>query len=323
MDDRTQDAVETELQQRLLQNERIVTHPTFGSVKMHRPTPAQERKIAEVRRKQYQRDLMTSGEDAVLSKAQIEKQAIERGMWLPELTEQITLLTRKTGEAMGILDQIGFKSLEALLTDYANNVGELSALYPAEGEGSEVRGVIAAYYNLDEKPTMAQRSQIADAATSSSVEDLLEAGDTMRVQIEMLQEMGKVKKELSELHARQTKMFVDSLESRCDRAEEMARIYYCCKTAETGQPLWPSYEAMWDAESSDVEWLILEMHYFLSGVTEEFKDTLGKYGFIKRLSAKSDSSADSRAQPEPNSAGESQASPQPISSEAMASPTPQ
>jgi hypothetical protein len=315
MDLRTEQAIEAARQDELLRNERVVEHPVLGEVRLKRPTPGQERVISEERRKQYQRDLM---DDSVLARDQIEKKAEQRGMWTPELTARIGELTRKTGEAMGLLDLIGFQSPEDLLAGYETNVAALLALYPDDDANQEIRATVSAYYSLDGNATTDQRKNILASAPTTDVDDLLDAGDLLRTQIEMLQDMTKVRIELGELYARQSRIFIDSIESRSDRAEEMARVYACATHAATGKPLWSTFAEIWDADGPTIEWIVLELHYFLNGVTEEFKATLGKYGFIKRLSDKSDSSDDSPVQPPLNSAGESPESQPESSSEVTA-----
>lgn len=302
MDKRTEQAVETELQARLIENEHVLAHPILGPVRFRRPTPNQERLIAEERRKQYQKDMQ---DENILSRDEIQTIAIRRGMWSPDLTQKIADLTIQTGEAMGLLNMLSFNSLDDLLKDHKRVVEALLMTFPDEGEGSEYRETVRSYLDLNNEGTAAQRKEIADNATSSDVDDLLDEGDKLRTQIELLTSMAKVRKELNELYEKQARLFVDSIESRAERAEEIATLYHCTRNAETGKPLFGSLSEIWDAPAEIIEWLTLEMHYFRQGVTEEFKATLGKYGFIKRLSDKNDSSEDSLVQPPSNSGGES------------------
>jgi hypothetical protein len=307
MDTRTQAAIDAQKEHELLHNSRVFSHPTLGTVRLRRPTSDEDRQIGEVRRKQYQRDLR---DEEILSRAEIEKIAIRRGMWAPETTERIEDLTRKVGEAIGILDVIGFESLEELLRAYRENVANL---YQHAGAEDEVADAVRRFTDLEGKVAAKDRAKIARAATTTEVDDLLDAVTAQRTQIELLHELGKVKRELRDLTERQTRLFLDSIESRTDRAEELARIYYCARHAETGEPLWPTYEEIWHVAPETLEVVITEMHDFLYGVSEEFKKTLGKYGFRKRLTSTPDSSGDSPVQPPSNSDGESAVS-EPISS---------
>lgn len=299
MDIRTEQAIEATLEAELIYNERVVTHPKFGKVRIKRPTPAEERLISEARRRQYHADLK---DDAILSKDEIEAIAIRRGMWSPALTARLKDLTRRTGEAMAILDTIGFESFDDLMASYGAAETDLTVLF---GENEEIRPVIRRYFSLGEKPAIADRSAIIDAAPSSRVDDVLEKAEGLRVQIEVLEEMLKLRSELWDLQMKQTRLYVDSLESRSDRAEELAKVYYCMSQAESGGRLWPTVDEIWNAEAEDIEILILEFHYFVHGTTDQTKEAMAKYGFIKRLTDTKPSSESSPVQPQSNSDGES------------------
>lgn len=304
MDTRTENAVEVTRQQELLRNERIITHPTFGVVKLARPTPGQEIAIAEIRRKQFQRDMADEG---VLAKARLMELAEAKGMWSKALDERMHDLTIKTGEAMGLLDTIGFKSLDELTEDFREATTKLMTLFT---EQPEISTLVTTYYDLDATPSAKDRATISDAATSSEVDDLLDRGDMLRTQIDLLKEMFKIRKELNDLQERYTRVFMDSQEARADRAERLATLYYCCTNPETGKYLWPSFEQIYNVRAEDIAVLTDEWTYFINGVTEEFKDTLGKYGFIRRLTDTNASFDGSPDQPQSNSDGESQPSAQ-------------
>lgn len=312
MDERTQQAVETTLTHELIYNERIVQHPRFGAVRLRRPTPEQERLIAEARRKQYHADLK---DESILSRDEIEAIAIRRGMWSPELSKKITELTQRVGEAMAILDAIGFKSLDGLLDAFNNAVSDLLK----EFEDEEIRAAIRRYFSFDKEEAgkSEDKLKILKAATSSRVDELMEEAENLRAQIRLLENMFEVRKELAELQARQARLFMDSIEARADRAEELARVYYCCTDAATGKHLWPTLDDLWKAPAEDVEFLLLEYHYFANGITEEFREAMEKYGFIRRLTGTKPSSADSPDQPQSNSDGESVGSEPTDSSPAM------
>lgn len=298
MDEKTQTAQEKSLADELLRNERTFDHPTFGPVRIRRPNGRQERLIADIRRKQYQTDLF---DDNMKSRDEIEKRAIEKGMWSADIPRRIEELTAKMGEAMAVLEALKFKSLDELLTDYRKNVADLIVLF--EGN-EEIQDVVRAYFNLDLDPTSEARAKIVENAPSTVVDDLLEDGERLRSQVHLLTEMGKVRKDLEELQKRQSRLFVDSIESRADRAEEMATIYYCITNLESGKPLWPTFEEIYDAPPEQIEKLVWQMHYFRHGILPEFQERLAKYGFTPRLNDTAPSSGDSPAQPTSSSDGE-------------------
>lgn len=304
MDSRTEHAVEAVLEQELFYNERTIEHPTFGQVCLRRPTPAQERLISEARRKQYHSDLK---DDAILSKDEIEAIAVRRGMWSPTLTQKIQDLTVDAGRLAATLDAFGFESMEVLLKDYDQTVSDLLDLYEEE---EEVRAAILRYFSMadDAASLTSDRSAILDAAPSTVVDDLVERGEAQKDQIRALEAMFKFRQELNELQVKQARLYVDSLESRADRAEELARIYYCCTQKDSGAPLWPTFADIWNCKAEDMEILVLELAYFVNGISQEYRDKAQKYGFLPRLASMRRSSESSPGQPQSNSDGESQES---------------
>lgn len=318
MDDRTQEAAETTLEHELFFNERVVTHPKLGSIKMTRPTLEHDRLIAEERRRQFQRDIK---DPDILSREEIAVLASKRGMWSDDMDKRIDELTAKTGEAMGMLEGLGFKDFDGVLADYDNAVKDVLALFPAPPEGDEanveIRERVFKYFNLSEEaPTFQERTWITDRATSSELDEKMERAELIRTQLDVLKRMGDVNKELDILHVKRTRLFVDSVEARADRAQQLATMFYCCRNADTGTPLWPSIEAMRNAPIEDVDFVMAEYQLFQHGITEEFRSMLSKYGFRKRLSDTGDSSDASPVQPSTNSDGASAASAPTPSSEA-------
>lgn len=301
MDTKTEDTV---LEQELFYNERVIEHPTFGAVCLRRPTPAQERLISEARRKQSHADLK---DDSVLSKDEIEAIAVRRGMWSPTLSQKIQELTIDAGRMAALLDAFGFVSMDELLQDFDKTVSDLLALYD---EDENVRAAILRYFSLaeDEVAAKADRDAIMDAAPSTVVDDLVEQGEMQKEQIQALETMYKFRQELNDLQVKQARLYVDSLESRAERAEELARVYYCCTNKETGKPLWPTVADIGNCRAEDIEILVLELAYFVHGISDEYRAKAQKYGFLPRLATMKRSSASSPGQPQSSSDGESQES---------------
>lgn len=304
-----QAAVDTALEHELFYNERIVTHPILGRIRLARPTLEQDKFIAEERRRQFQRDLR---DPDIMSKDQLEKLAIERGMWAADMDKRIEDLTARTGEAMGLLDSLGFKDFDTVLGQYREKVDEIVACFPDPEDitepntARELREAVAKYFALtDERPTFKERAYITDNATSSAVEELMDEAEVLRTQLDLLKQMAEVTRELQDLQRKRTRIFMDSVESRADRTEQLATVYYGCSKADTGERLWPTFDDMRRAKIDEVDFVLTEYHMFTNGVTDEFRATLAKYGFHQRLGDTIGSSDDSPAQPSTNSDGES------------------
>lgn len=297
MDTQTQDTI---LLDELLHNEKRVEHPSFGTIRITRPTPRKEKQIAEVRRKQFHQDYQ---DPSVLSKAQMESIAMERGDWTEEKRERMESLRVLVAQLMNLLEGLGYESFEKTIVHFENAKARLLELF---AEKEEIREAIERYFNLDLEPDPADSRRIRDAATSTEVDDLQIEADSYRAQIEVLQKLGRAKKDLLELQSEYVRLTKDSVESRADRAEEMAMIYYLI-SKEDGSPLWPTFEDAWDATAEEIAFLQEELYYFIHPVTDEFREMVGKHGFTVRVpeSKLSESSDDSPGHPQSSSSGDS------------------
>jgi hypothetical protein len=110
--------------------------------------------------------------------------------------------------------------------------------------------------------------------------------------------------ELDELRVKHAKIFAESVETRRDTTEEMAKVLYCgAYKNEQGQyvPFAAKLEDMWSYPDEILNWLIVETYFFLNALPDSARAYLETMGFI--------------AAPRPNgSAGASDASPEAESS---------
>lgn len=295
----TEQKNDKELEFQLVRNERIFEHPTFGRVRLRRPTPSQESFIAEERRNQYHRDLKNPD---ILSKTELEQIYIKRGMWSASEASRMADLSKKVGDIMAALDGVGFRSLDPLLDEFHDAVTELRDHF---AEDEEALAAVNRYFDLDKTPTASDRFLMRDRAKSSAMDDVIQRAEGTRAQIDLLYELAKARNELNVLQQKHTRLFVDSIESRMDRKEEFARLYCCATHADTGTALWPTFDEMLDAPAEVIETLMNEMFYFMYGITDEFKEVLSRHGFIQRATDTDDSSEGSPGRPQSNSDGES------------------
>lgn len=310
MDEKTEKALDAVILDELVRNERVVEHPKFGKVKIQRPTPRKEREIAEVRGRAYHKFLL---DEDILSRAQLEAAAIKRGIWSEDKAERLTALSRKSGELMGLLDALGYENVDTVSERYAELYSKILGLLE---EGSDAYEAADRYFNLGTEPVLQDRLLIQRAGSTTEVDDTLDHADTVRTQLDLLMELTDVRKEQSALQVENARLFMDSLEARTDRAEELARIYFCCTNAETGAPLWPTYEQIWDATPEDIEWLMQELFYFTHQISRDFQRVLENHGFTRRVPEFKKLLEDSPEHPTSNSDGESPEKTSAASSEA-------
>jgi DNA-binding ferritin-like protein (Dps family) len=309
MDERTEKAQEMALTRELMLNERAIEHPTYGTVVLHRPSPRMEFQIGERRRKQYQDDLKN---DEIMSQSELEKVAIKRGIWTKEDSERSQVLQNRIGQIMGLLDTVGYQTVNAVLIKFNDAIDKLVALYKEHPEEDKVTLAIYRYYNLEtEVQDMADHSLIFNNAPNSSVEDHMQEIQLYRTQIKLLEEKSIAQKELEPLLVDKARLFKDSIEERSNRVEALAKIYFCA-LKEDGQPIWKNFEAMWNEKPRDLELLLEEMFFFERGVPDRDRNILARHGFTLRVPTEN-SSDDLPGNPLPNLDGESQPS-EPISS---------
>lgn len=296
--DEMEKATDIVLTDELLRNERIFTHPTFGELKIQRPTPRLERLIAEERRKQYHKDLKDKD---ILSKSEILKLAKDRGIWSQDDEARERQLMKQVAGLMAILESVNYKSFDEVVDTYFQKINELRELYK---DNQDAVDAINRYFDLDGVAQSVDRAFLFEHAPNSSVDEIMDEADMTRNKITMLKDMLEARKELNELQMTKAELMLDSMESRSDRAERLAQIYYCC-TRTDSKPIWPSFEAAWDARPEDIEAIMMEVEYFNHGLTPETKSLLEKYGFLQRAADIAASSEDSPETQKPSSGGES------------------
>ena len=296
------------LLEEIARNEKIVVHPHFGAIRLRRPTPKIERQISEVRGKEYHRALR---DPDVLSRAQLEKIARDRGMWSNEQQERLEQLQTRVGELMGVLMIIGYDTPETLSNKFYGAYERLEELFK---DDEEALAALGRYFDLNlERGEAADYKILMTRAGSTEVDDLLHEGDECRTEIRVLKQFSEARQELEQLRAEHTNLVKDSVEARAEQSERLAHIYFCTSNAETGKPLWPTIDDLWDAVPSHVEFLLSEIFYFSHGISDLQRGLLEKHAFMPRVRDSEEQSDDSPAHPTPKSGGESQAAASEIS----------
>jgi hypothetical protein len=310
MDQQTNYEVDRQLLDELLRNGRIIQHPTYGEVKLQRPTAKKERLIAEKRQRQHHTDLqarMPDNTPAVLSRAQLEKMGIERGVWSEEDNQRLAVLKTDIAKLMVALEGSGFVSEADTLLEYQLEVNKLIDLYPADD--NEAVEAILRFFDLDAEGDPADMKIIRDRAITTEADDMIEELMTRRSQMYHHGRLQQFQVELQELTARYVRLTQDSIESRYERAEVLAQIFYCA-TRPDGTTLWASFDDIEDANAYDIEVLREELYFFWSGYHKDLVGMLRKNRFTVRVpETTSEVSSDaSPGHPESNSDGGSQES---------------
>jgi hypothetical protein len=308
MDQRERDATTADqvILDELLRNEKMVEHPAYGTVKLQRPTPRKERLISELRSKQYHRDLQArepDGTPSILSRAQLEAEAMQRGIWTQDKKDRASYLRESIGSLMTGLEAVGYNSVEDMLVQYHATVNKILLQF---ADNLEAASAVSRYFDMDSEAQSTDDRIIRDASPSTEVDELKEEAETYRAQIDLMTRLSEARKELNDLMSEYVRLVKDSIESRMDRVEEMAHIYYCA-TKEDGTPLWAKFEDMWDSYPHDIALLQEELFYFTNCLSDDLRRMMGKHGFTVRVpeATSEPRSEDSPEHPVSSSVGES------------------
>jgi hypothetical protein len=257
--------------------------------------------IGEIRRRRFHKDME---DPSILSRAELEKIAIRRGVWSKEDSNKSLMLQQQIGQIMGALDSVGYHTVDEVLTKYNATIQKLFVEFDSHERKDEIMATINRYFDLDnDEPNPEDHTTIFKAAPNSNVEEHLSEARLYRTQIKLLQELQKARAELEPLLVTSAKLFKDSIEMRADREEALAKLYYCVK--QNDKPLWPSFENMLDVNPRDLELLMEDMYFFERGIPDKDRTVLGRHGFTLRAPIEA-TSDDSQGSPLPNSNGESQ-----------------
>lgn len=290
--------------------------PDIQQVRFTRLNPAKRRKVNEVVVRQYHKDLQNKD---LLSNDQIMKANVERGEWSVENDERIKTLQHSTNTVMGELYLEGLKDddwntqlLEASAT-FHQLVGE-SDLDDMTKKKVEVVFSRWAEYNSERKALYTERyakeQELEEYSAARDLDFLMtnaphEAAmeqigivDDMKDKIERFIKLGKERAELVELQLKHSRIFSESVESRRDSTEELARLYFTCEQVdENGKPLGPitaTFEDLWNLPDEVIQWFVTENYFWSNGIPDVAREYLETFGFIRADRAEKFTSGESK-----------------------------
>lgn len=302
---------DTIIEQELVRNERLVTHSKFGHLRLRRPTPAMDAKIAECRRKVYHSDLRNS---EILTKEEIQQILMERGVWKPEYDDDVQKLTLQSADIMARLTALGYDPSKNLETERESAHRTLQAMFPDPLE--EVEEALERILLTKLLPSSEDMKILRENATSSNVEEQMNKLNAICAQDMLLNDFVTIKLELNKRLEVYTQFFGDTIEERANRTERMAHIFYCVTQVAEDESLWDTFEDMWDEDPEHIAWLHSQLFYFQNAIDEDSAEVLQQYGFMARTTDTGALSEDSPEEQTSNSDGESPEKTPSISSDA-------
>lgn len=277
--------------------------PVLERVRLSRLNPSRRRKVNEAVQRQYHRDLQNK---ELLSNDQILKLVAERGEWSEEMDERIKVLQMETNRAMGELYLEGLTE-EDWNTQLQTQAAEFRALIEkselAEPEKiavveaferwSEFSPERKAYFDAkyaakqgrEEYSAAKDLELVMNNCPNVAAIDCVNTIDDLKDKVVRFLELGKKRQELIQLQLKHAKIFAESVESRRDQCEELARLYYSAElVSETEKgtgPIAPTFEAVWDFPEDVIQWLLVENYFFSNGIPDAAREYLETFGFIK------------------------------------------
>ena len=305
-------------------NERIVTHPTKGDIRLHMPTLATQQKIDRVVRTkkkslmaekvEVQEDFdsdITTLQPAYKSKRFLEREYEELGWWSPQQTTDIKEAETKMLGLVATLELLGFDSQEDLYQNFLDCRSKFKVHFTDAELDSELSKQILLIIDQVTTPggdfTTVEFDLLKNNAVNTDVDDLLEKLQGYVQQFDSYLELIETQVIYTELQKEYLSLFSDSWQEQLQYYLRLAQLYFCTEWIKTGKPLWENISAIEHTNDQDfVNWTLTELTAFWQGLTDEARDRLGKYSFMPRQTEEVQSTEDLPDLPQSNEDGESQ-----------------
>ena len=303
--------------QETVTNEKIVTHPTLGKIRLRIPTLEVQRRIdsAARARKKYLKDAKDRVEDAQAeggfklvpsfrSKEQLRREYAELGWWTEEREAELMELSRQHIEVLTQLEILEFQSEDDIYEGLMEARARLIELFK---DSSDINSIIMRMTLPGDESFSESESKLKENAPSTEVDDLLVVVSTFQDQYKNYVELAKVYSKLTALQTEYSTLFSDSWQEQLQYFIRLAQVYYCTENADTQQPLWKSIDELEkDKDLEIVRWVFTELNSFWQGLSDETRERMAKYGFTNRRNTENTSSEDSPVPPKSSPDGESQ-----------------
>jgi len=288
--------------QRVLEEARQIDPeiPDLKKVRFTKLTPKKRSMVSEAVLSQYHDDLKN---EKILSKAKIRELNISRGQWSEAKEKTIDELQRSTNKIMQDLSVDGFdreqvwrndiaQSTDAFLKELreSNKPDEekqyLEEIFwrwinytPAQKE--EYTKLYAASQGKEEYSVDTDLAKLYDVSTSEAGEMLSKIDDT-QYNLARYVQLFNERQQLVELLQEQALMFAQSVETRRENTEELARLFYGCQVIHDDGPatqITNTLDKFWDLPEELVAWLMEESYFFYNGIPKAIREHMDEWGF--------------------------------------------
>ncbi len=287
---------------------RAFNMPDIAKVRFQGQTRYTHGAVATVVQKAYHRDLKDKD---LLSNAQILALVAERGEWTPEIDEHMKDLQKRTNSQMTELYLEGFASNGRVWLDQimaaSGRYGQLLEEHVALEDTDELRitperrdEILVVFqrwldYSPERATEFAEKYAVAQGKTKYSPDadqmwllnnwatieqvDLINTIEDLKDKLQRFLKFTKERQELATLQIKHAKIFADSVESRRDNTEELARMYFT--TFHGDVSLTKTYDEMLKLPDDFIQWLLVENYFFHNAIPDEARPYLETFGFIR------------------------------------------
>lgn len=146
----------------------------------------------------------------------------------------------------------------------------------------------AAGQNRDHYSADNDGSFLYDNASGYAAIEILSEIEDARDKLNGLRELMKKRRELLELSLKQAKMYIETPEQRREQTEEYARLYFCTESGTLDDkrnfvrkgPLTGTFEDLWSFPEEVIQYLLVEVYFFLNAIPDSAREYLTQLGFI-------------------------------------------
>jgi hypothetical protein len=283
----------------------------FERVRFSRLNPRRKSRISSAVQDRYHQDLKNQ---SILSNEQIAKLVAERGEWTTDQADRLINLMDDTQRLQSELyiEGLGDSDWQSEMISAATLLRKLieEAEYVDKAEQKKVlevldrwseymplrRGPYTILYAAEQgKPEYSpdwDLDYLLERMPVQEAVDALHLLDDLRDKAIRFIELQDKRRELAILQNKHAKIFADSVESRRDQAEEMARVYFCTQIVDAADKpvgmIAATLDSFWDFPEDLIQWLIIEHYFFANGLPDAARDYLETFGFLKAETEKSE-----------------------------------
>lgn len=300
-------------------NEKTVSHPKLGKIKLRMPTLEVQRKIDAVGRtkKKYLKEAKDTVTDesgnitrvpAYKSREQLAKEYEDLGWWTDTEKKRLASLSEQHIQLLTELEMLGFESDINIYKGISECIMKLGQL--CQNESKDIPEEVLKVLDAISEPGMniqpSQANVIKENSSTTEVDDLLAELTIYHKQYNCYIKLAQVYTELVSLQSQQSQLFSDSWQEQLQYFLRLAQVFYCTQK-EDGNPIWPTLDAIESEQDLDaIRWIFTELNAFWQGISDETRERMNKYSFMNPRSTEKSSSEDSPAPQESLVGGEQQ-----------------